>query len=179
MRNGEFYEIGALKWIVQGLIYIFASKHPSFFFFFSQRDSFFILKASFGRYEVSASFASLSFEERQRTVRNYEAKLNPRSLFLDLHHDWSTSFANLREIFLKFHALGSFTAQKSVGCRGSTYRSCRVSSYYSLILFEFWFIEVDILHVKFFRCSSLESFTLYALLFLCSNKIEISNIIPI
>lgn len=58
-----------------------------FFFFFSQRDSFFILKASFGRYEVSTSFANLSFEERQRTVRNYEAKLNPRSLFLDLHHD--------------------------------------------------------------------------------------------
>lgn len=36
MRNGEFYEIGALKWIVQGLIYIcFETSFVFFFFFFT------------------------------------------------------------------------------------------------------------------------------------------------
>lgn len=88
MPSGEFHEIGALgsfkdRSRIQG--YIFASKHLSLFF--SQRDLFSILEASFEKYEFSPSFARLSFEERQRTVRNYEAKLNPRSLFLDLHHD--------------------------------------------------------------------------------------------
>lgn len=137
MPSGEFHEIGALgsfkdRSRIQGLIYIrFETSFPLFFtagFIFHSRS--FIRKV-----RVFPEFcASFSFEERQRTVRNYEAKLNPRSLFLDLHHDWSTSFANPREIFLKFHALWSFTARNLSGVE-VRYRSCRVSSYYSAYSF--------------------------------------------
>lgn len=125
-------------WIVQGSfkdsrvdIYLLRNIFPLFF-----TAGFIFHSWSFIRkVRVFPEFcASFSFEERQRTVRNYEAKLNPRSLFLDLHHDWSTSFANPREIFLKFHALWSFTARNLSGVE-VRYRSCRVSSYYSAYSF--------------------------------------------
>lgn len=124
------------SWIVQGSfkdsrvdIYLLRNIFPSFFhsgiyFPFSKLHS------------KSTSFPRVLrvFLSKKDSGLSEITKLNPRSLFLDLHHDWSTSFANPREIFLKFHALWSFTARNLSGVE-VRYRSCRVSSYYSAYSF--------------------------------------------
>lgn len=80
---------------------------------------------------------------------------------------WSTSFANPPGIFLKFHALWSFTA------RNLSRFNTQVAEFLPLILFEFWFIEVDIFRVKFFPLSFFLGI-FHDTLCIPSNKIEIS-----
>lgn len=66
MPSGEFHEIGAFgsfkdRSRIQGLIYIC---FETSFLFFSQRDLFSILEASFEKYEFSPSFAHLFLSKK-------------------------------------------------------------------------------------------------------------------
>lgn len=106
-------------------IYLLRNIFPFFFFFTA---GFIFHSRNFIR-KVCTSFARLSLEERQRTVRNYEAKLNPRSLFswiyiTTLIHLFCKSSRDLLKIscFVEFHSPESVEVQ---------YTSCRVSSAYS------------------------------------------------